>query len=367
MTSLHFITNILEKNKIALVTYSLSAGGLERVVANSSFLFEEMGYEVHIFVINSTIDYPYCGTMHCFKMDTLSYLGKVNAYLKLCRSIKNLGFNLIVDHRYRLNIVTEFLWQKVIYHKQRVVHYIHSAKLYNYIFKFKFWNHLLFNRQLIICVSSGIEDKLRALIPSLNTKTIYNYVQIKEPSAVVDIDQKFIVAVGRLDHSNVKQIDVLLACYAASKLPQQNVFLLILGDGIRLKQMRQLALNLGIADKIVFKGFVQDPSPYLKQALFTTLTSKYEGMPTVLIESLILGTPVVSFNCSTGPNEIIQHGVNGLLVPDQNNDQFVEAMNQMLTDKKLHDYVKRKGRSTVAKFDKASVKIQWLQLLNDTR
>ena len=53
----------MEKNKIALVSYSLSQGGLERVAANSTFLFQKMGYEVHIYVLESKIDYPFVGIL----------------------------------------------------------------------------------------------------------------------------------------------------------------------------------------------------------------------------------------------------------------------------------------------------------------
>lgn len=357
----------MEKNKIALVTYSLSAGGLERIVANSTFLFEEMGYEVHLYVVNSSVDYPFTGTLHCYKIDTLSTLGKAKAYIKLKQSIQSHGFHTIIDHRYRLNKATELFWQKVIYRQQNVLHYIHSARLYNYIFRSKLWNKLLFKNQLFICVSKGIEEQVRAVFPALHTQTIYNYVQIDEPTVLMDMPQKYIVALGRMDHSNVKQIDVLLACYAASTLPLHHIHLLILGDGIRLKQMQQLAIDLGISNTVSFKGFVKNPSPYLKQALFTTLTSKYEGLPTVLIESLLLGTPVVSFNCATGPNEIVEDGQNGLLVADQHTDQFTQALNQMIDDDEQYQYMKNNCQSTVSKFQKAFIKAQWQQVLSGTR
>lgn len=357
----------MEKNKIALVTYSLSAGGLERIVANSTFLFEEMGYEVHLYVVNSSVDYPFTGTLHCYKIDTLSTLGKAKAYIQLQKSIQRNGFHVIIDHRYRLNKATELFWQKVIYRQQNVLHYIHSARLYNYIFTSKIWNKLLFKHQLFVCVAKGIEEKVRTVFPALHTQTIYNYVQVDEPTVLMDMPQKYIVALGRMDHSNVKQIDVLLACYAASTLPLHHIHLLILGDGIRLKQMQQLAIDLGISNTVSFKGFVKNPCPYLKQALFTTLTSKYEGLPTVLIESLLLGTPVVSFNCATGPNEIVEDRQNGLLVADQNTDQFTQALNQMIDDVEQYQYMKNNCQSTVSKFQKAFIKAQWQQLLSGTR
>src|SRR5690606_32746470 len=137
---------------------------------------------------------------------------------------------------------TELFWQKVIYRQQNVVHYIHSARVYNYIFTSKIWYKLLFKHQLFVYIALVNGEKVRTVFPALHTQTIYNYVQVDEPTVLMDMPQKYIVALGRMDHSNVKQIDVLLACYAASTLPLHHIHLLILGDGIRLKQMQQLAI-----------------------------------------------------------------------------------------------------------------------------
>src|SRR5690606_41369588 len=101
-----------------------------------------MGYEVHLYVVNSSVDYPFTGTLHCYKIDTLSTLGKAKAYIQLQKSIQRNGFHVIIDHRYRLNKATELFWQKVIYRQQNVLHYIHSARLYNYIFTSKIWNKI---------------------------------------------------------------------------------------------------------------------------------------------------------------------------------------------------------------------------------
>ena len=76
----------MEKNKIALVTYSLSSGGLERIVANSTFLFEEMGYDVHLYVLESKVDYPFTGKLHRCNIDQLGGLSKIKAYLNIKKS-----------------------------------------------------------------------------------------------------------------------------------------------------------------------------------------------------------------------------------------------------------------------------------------
>lgn len=100
--------------------------------------------------------------------------------------------------------------------------------------------------------------------------------------------------------------------------------------------MEKLAEQLKIADQVLFTGFLDNPYQYLKKCFFTVLTSKYEGLGIVLIESLMLGTPVVSYDCEKGYNEIIINEENGLLVNNQSKKAFIEAMNRMIGEPELY-------------------------------
>ncbi len=328
-----------------MVTYSLTDGGLERVVANSTFLFQKMGYDVHLYVFVSNIDYPFVGTLHHYKTDTLNFVSKIKVYLRIWKSLNDNHFDWIVDHRYRINPLTEVLWQKIIYRNKKVVNYIHSSNIYNYLFNSCKFNYFLFNNRFFICVSKGVENLVNNQFPKLKTKVIYNVVKIEKSNLTISSKNLFIISIARMDASNVKQVDVLLECYAKSILPSRNIRLMIIGDGVRLEEMKTLANQLKIFHLVDFKGFVANPYSYLKQALFTVLTSKYEGLPTVLIESLVCGTPVISFDCESGPNEIIDNEVNGLLVENQNFEAFKIAMERMILDTELYNICKKNSQS----------------------
>lgn len=356
----------MEKNKIALVTYSLSSGGLERIVANSTFLFEEMGYDVHLYVLESKVDYPFTGKLHRYNIDQLGGLSKIKAYLNIKKSIKENNFILVIDHRYRLNWITEMLWQKIIYSKQKVFNYIHSSKIANYLFRSAILNKFLFKNRQFICVSLGIEQKVNIQFPFLKTQTVYNYIDLNNVEKSQNQSDKYILSIARMDEENVKQVDVLLTCYAKSILPEQNIRLIILGDGVRLDEMKSLAKKLKISDFVDFKGFEPNPEYYLKNALFTVLTSKYEGLPTVLVESLLMQTPVISFDCETGPNEVIVHKFNGLLIENQNKEKMVEGMNELATNEELYQILKENSYKSVNKFQIKTIKEKWNKLINDT-
>lgn len=355
----------MEKNKIALVTYSLSSGGLERVVANSTFLFEKMGFEVHLYVLESKINYPFTGKLHQYNIDLLGFFFKMNAYFEIRKSLKNNDFSLIIDHRYRLNGFVEICWQRFVYRKQKVFNYIHSSNISSYLFNSDMLNRLLFKNRLFICVSLGIEKKVKRQFPFLNTQTIYNFVDFKKEVEPHKQTNKYILSIARMDHENVKQVDVLLECYAKSMLPEKKIRLIILGDGVRLEEMKALSIQLNIAHLVDFRGFEPKPDLYLKNALFTVLTSKHEGLPTVLVESLLMGTPVISFDCSTGPNEIIIDGWNGLLIENQNRKKMIDGMNKMVDDKELYQKLKKNAAVSVDKFQIKSISQQWDKLIND--
>lgn len=351
------------KKKIAFVVYSLSNGGLGRVVANSTFMFTKMGFEVHLYVVNSHIDFPYQAVLHSFKSNLSSNVGKIKVYYKIYKSIRKNNFDLIIDHRYKLSFISEVFWQKIIYSNQKVINYIHSSFLGSYLFNSINKNKFLFKDRLFICVSKGIESKVNQRFPILKTISIYNFISITNEDSF-QINQPYIITVGRLDISNVKQIDVLLYCYAKSILPIKGIKLVVIGDGVLKNDLVSLAKKLNIEDLVEFKGFLPNPYPYIKNALFTTLTSKYEGLPTILIESLMLGTPVVAYDCDSGPKEIIQHEINGLLVENQNNESFVSEMNRLITDEDLYQKIKSNTVQSASLFSNQNILKEWKKLLN---
>ena len=82
-------------------------------------------------------------------------------------------------------------------------------------------------------------------------------------------------------------------------------------------------------------GFMKNPFPYMKQAAVFAMSSAWEGMPNVLIESLSLGTQVVSTNCESGPDEILNNGKYGHLVPVGDSKALAEAILQVLAGKTM--------------------------------
>lgn len=102
--------------------------------------------------------------------------------------------------------------------------------------------------------------------------------------------------------------------------------LMILGEGEERPRLEALAVELGLADDVALPGFQDNAMAYMAGSALFVLSSAWEGLPTVLIEALAVGTPVVSTDCPSGPREILQEGRLGALVPVGDAGALASAM-----------------------------------------
>lgn len=167
---------------------------------------------------------------------------------------------------------------------------------------------------------------------------------------------KLFLGVGRLNEA--KGFDTLIAAFArvADKLPTAR--LIILGEGPSRISLEAQCDRLGIRDKVDLPGFVNNPFPYMKAADVFVLSSRWEGLPNVLIQALACGTTSVSTDCPSGPNEILEHGRHGYLVPVNDPEDLASkmllALDQPFPKEQLRlradDFSEQRGLDRYAKF-----------------
>ncbi len=140
--------------------------------------------------------------------------------------------------------------------------------------------------------------------------------------------QNYLLIVARLEPQ--KDIPLALRAFALATAKRPELRLVIAGEGSQADELRALAHELGIARRVDFVGCNPNPVAAFWCARLTLLTSHYEGFPNVLIESMSQGTPVISVNCPSGPDEIVREGVNGLVVQSRDPAVFAQAIEQGL-------------------------------------
>jgi len=136
-----------------------------------------------------------------------------------------------------------------------------------------------------------------------------------------------ILAIGRLEPQ--KDFPTLLNSFALLR-KQQNARLMILGEGGQRSRLESLIGDLGLAGDVALPGFVENPFAYLSRCSLFVLSSIWEALPTVLIEALALGAPIVSTKCKSGPTEILDRGKYGALVPVGDVEELSRAMRDAL-------------------------------------
>src|SRR5699024_7366265 len=106
-----------------------------------------------------------------------------------------------------------------------------------------------------------------------------------------------------------------------------NYDLIIYGEGNEREELESLIRRLNLINRVYLPGSTQDVLEKIKDASVFAFSSNFEGMPNALIEAMALGLPVISTDCpSGGPRELINHGVNGLLTPVKDKEQFAQQL-----------------------------------------
>ncbi|REJ84752.1 MAG: glycosyltransferase [Acidobacteria bacterium] len=179
-------------------------------------------------------------------------------------------------------------------------------------------------------VRRATESHLR--LPPGRTVRIDNLVEVEQVLAKSleplpferDPDRFVVVHAGRL-HDQKNQA-MLLDAFATLG-PRAELWML--GEGPDARRLERRAARLGIAGRVRWFGFRDNPFPFLRAADCLALSSHFEGLPNVVIEAMACGTPVVSTRCPYGPDELIEHEATGLLVPVDDTSAFAEALARM--------------------------------------
>lgn len=355
------------KLKICVVSISLAKGGAERSTAILCKMLQDEGFEVHLVLLNDAIDFEFQGKLLNLGLDK-EYPDRpwkrFKRIQKLRHYLKTHNFHYIIDNRARTSASVELLYLNYVYQGFKFIYVVRSRHLDKYLTKHKWVAQLIVKRaDKIVGVSKDISATINSEFKIRKALTIYNSVEnFNKQQSERAFQEPYILFLGRLD-DKVKNFGLLIEAYKLSKLSNHSVRLYIVGDGEDKEMVQQKINSYQLQAHVKLYSFTTNVDGLLKNALFLVLTSRHEGFPRVLIEALSVETPVISVNCKSGPSEIIDHEINGLLVGNHNPKALAQAFDRFLLDTDVYNTCKSNSKQSVAHLNQSIIGKQWSEIL----
>gem|GEM_PF-737960 len=220
----------------------------------------------------------------------------------------------------------------------------------------------------IIVPTASMAEEIEALLgSSVGKKTIVipNPVPTKVDSYLYNPDAHYFAYVGRLVNHQ-KRVDRVLR--ALGKLASKQWKLLVIGDGDDKEHLQDMAISLGINDRIAWVGWQDDPWEFIEEkggVSALLLTSDYEGYGRVLVEAMARGIPCVAVDCPVGPSDIIKNGINGVLIDLTTDDEIVKRLANTL-EELCEGKIVFNGyliKSLAEEYDVSTVTKKWVELI----
>jgi GalNAc-alpha-(1->4)-GalNAc-alpha-(1->3)-diNAcBac-PP-undecaprenol alpha-1,4-N-acetyl-D-galactosaminyltransferase len=171
-----------------------------------------------------------------------------------------------------------------------------------------------------------------------------------------------VLAVGRMTRE--KGFDLLLEAFHRSRLAESGWHLAIAGEGVERAALLEQATSLGIANALTLPGRVNDVGRWLVMSDIFVLSSRYEGFPNALLEAMQTARACVSFDCPSGPSELVEDGRNGLLIKAEDVDGLSAALRRLASDPELRRRLGAEASRVAREFSPASVYGKWLALID---
>jgi len=172
--------------------------------------------------------------------------------------------------------------------------------------------------------------------------------------------KKIILGVGRL--IDLKGFDLLIQAF--SKVNANEWKMIILGVGPKKKELKELVTKFNLDDKIQFLGVTKEIEQYYKSASIFVLPSRTEGFPNALCEAMGYGCACVAFDCLTGPRDIINDGVDGILVKPENITDLTCAIQKLVDNPELRLSFGSKAKNIVKRLDINILSKKWVNIID---
>ncbi len=362
---------VLKKNKLAFVLPNLNMGGAERVVSS---LANELSNNYEIIIVtlsgsdshyhlHKSIKHIKCSTKSIASNNIFQALYNNYVLTKRLKSIlKNYSADLVIGFTTTANILA------VITSQQLNIPCIISERSNPYIYiPNRFWtflrkitykkaNYIVVQTTLVQSFFHQFANQEKVIIlPNPLSGDLTGNKKNNSPK------ENVILSVGRLDKNKAQ--DLLIKAF--SNIDNTNWKLIFVGDGIEKQNYINLTKKLKIESKVTFVGNSSRVYDYYNSSKIFAFTSKSEGFPNVLIEAMYFELPCISTDCPTGPSEIIVDGLNGFLIPVNDQTALENKLEQLISSEELQKKLGINALKTVKKFETGNVVNKWEKIIQN--
>lgn len=352
--------------KLLYITNGITgSGGLERVLSiKASMLAEEYHYDVSIMTLNEPLAPPFYEFSPKVKILPIQFT-------------KSTALNYIVNYRKEIQKLVNqckpdiicvcddglkgFLLPKLIKTRAKWIYERHASIYFNVNESYR----SRLQTKLMQRLSNNF-DRFVVLTPSNINEWHNNVIAISNPlsfdSQINDHISKSIIVVG--SHSYNKGYDILLEIWKQieDSYPEWelNIYGKIDDDQVFIKQSKLLNLK-----RVNFHQPVKDIQEKYKQSSIMLMTSRTEGFGMVLIEAMACGLPCISFDCPSGPRDIIQDGQDGFLIENGDKKSFQQKLEALMSNAELRKTMGARASKNVMRFSANNIVAQWDKLFRD--
>lgn len=365
------IKSYVEMKEIYFVTDSLKSGGAERVMSILANEFVNMGYRITIlskakifpfYELDEKIEMIYPSKKINYQNKISTFLGRCHLYVEIFQILKKKSPDLVITFSTTTNgsvipickilgipvIASEHTNYRVNIHS----FFIHIIKRY------------IYPKANILTV---LTERDRADYYSKFMKNVVvmpNPLPLTPNRNIVENREDIILAVGGISRWKIKGFDNLLKIFSKISTHYPNWKLMIAGAGAPNK-LESLISEYHLEKNVSLLGEVRDIQSLMRTTSIFVLTSRWEGLPMVLIEAMSQGMACIAYDCFTGPGDILTNNKDGILVEDQNQDEFITKLSGLIQSKEKRIQLGLQAIETSKNYLPSKIIEQWKKLIED--
>lgn len=360
--------------RLALVISSLTCGGAERVLTLLANAWADRGWEVAILTIGPRHKdfYTLSQGIRRVALDLAepprwpldSLLNSLRRVRALRRALRDLKPDVVVSFMDKPNILTLLACRGLeapVIVSERVDAGQYSAG--------RAWAALrrwMYPAAAAVVVQTERQQEwFRRFIPGARVRLIPNPVgspgASSGPAPRLPEAEHLVVGMGRLTRQ--KGFDILIRAFARCAPRHPGWALVLLGEGEERGPLEDLCARLEMAGRISLPGAIPDPAAVLRRAALFVLPSRFEGFPNALLEAMACGVSAIAADCPSGPREIVEAGVNGLLVPPEDVPALAAAMDRLMSSPEERRRLGGRAARVVERFSLQSALESWESII----